>query len=93
MHDHHVLQVVDPEILDLVVAHVANGGSSTLFGLVHRYLAFTCRLFEVGSSGMSNLDQISYFCLSVFEHLTLLVDQQQNEQCGQRHNRGGCHGQ
>lgn len=48
VHDHGVVQVVDPEILDLVVAHDADRRGGTGLGFLDGHPAFAGLLFEVG---------------------------------------------
>jgi len=76
MHDHGVVQVVDPEIFDLVVAHGADCGGSAFLGFLDGNPAFAGLLFVVGQRGVGNLDQVAYLGLPVFHHLALAVDQQ-----------------
>ncbi len=93
MHDHHIVEVVDPEILDLVVAHVAQRGHRQAFGVSLAELAGAGLGLVVGDRGMRHFHQIADARLSIFQELCLAAeedDTQQQEQGKADENGQGC---
>ena len=88
MHDHHRIQVVNPEILDLVVAHGADRGACGFLSLFDRHPAGARFAFIVGQRGVGHFNQVADLVLTVFQHLGLAVAEQNGKQDDQRSN--GC---
>ena len=84
MHQDLGRHVVDPEVLDVVVAHVADYGQRTGLRCFAGHLALACRLLVLGDDTVGHLDQVAHLFLAVFEQQAALGV----EHAGEQHDQG-----
>jgi len=87
VHHHQVVEVVDPEILDLVVAQVLDGGDGGLLGFFLAQLARLDLLVVVGHQTVGHFHQVAHLFLAILHEQGFFRGQHHGEQHHQAQDR------
>ena len=92
MHDHQVVEIVDPEIFVLVVTHGSDGVCGGFPGIFVAHPSGSDFAVKIGQHRVGGFNQIAYLGFPIFQHALLAVDEENGKQDNQCANGSQRHG-